>query len=148
MRHLVGGLEIVSGLLLVALMSVTGMDVIGRYLFDRPLPGAFEMTELLLAALVFAALPLVSRSGGHVEVDLLDSLLPPGARRALLWIGAAAAFCVLMVFAWRLVLHGLQQAGDGARSISLGIPFAPVSFFGAAGCAVAALFGLVRAIRA
>ena len=145
MLHLVRGLEILSGLLLLALMAVTVIDVVGRYLLDRPLPGAFETTELLLGALVFAALPLVGRAGGHVEVDLLDARLPARARRALAWAGAAVSALVLGVFAWRLAVLGVHQAEDGARSISLGIPFAPVAFLGAGACLLAAAFGLGRA---
>ena len=147
-RLVSGGLEIVSGLLLLALMSVTGVDVVGRYFLGAPLPGAFEMTELLLGALVFSALPLVGRTGGHVEVDLLATALPAAAARALLWMAAAVSAAVLAVFAWRLGAHGLGQAEDGARSISLGIPFAPLAFFGAASCLLAAILGLLRVHRA
>lgn len=147
MRIISGGLEIFSGLLLVALMLVTGVDVVGRYLFDAPLSGAFETTELLLGALVFAALPLVSRAGSHVEVDLLATLLPERIGARLLWLAALIAAGVLLVFAWRLLVLGLQQAEDGTRSISLGIPFAPIAIFGSVSCLVAAIFGFVRAAR-
>ncbi|RVV97526.1 TRAP transporter small permease [Mesobaculum littorinae] len=147
LRVLSGGLEILSGLLLIALMAVTGLDVIGRYLVDAPLPGAFELTEMILGALVFAALPLVGRSGGHVEVDLLTTLLPDRIGRGLLWLAAVVAAGVLLVFAWRLGALGLQQAEDGTRSISLGLPFAPLALFGAASCLCAAIFGFVRAAR-
>lgn len=146
-RIISGGLEIFSGLLLVALMLVTGIDVVGRYLFDAPLPGAFETTELLLGALVFAALPLVSRAGSHVEVDILATLLPERIGTRLLWLASVIAAGVLLVFAWRLLALGLQQAEDGTRSISLGIPFAPIAIFGAVSCLAAAIFGFVRVAR-
>lgn len=148
LRALAAALEAVSALLLVALMSVTVVDVIGRYAFDTPLPGAFEMTELLLGALVFAALPLVGRAGAHVEVDLLAGLLPPRLSAALLWIAGLVSAAVLAFFAWRLVHLGLQQHQDGTRSISLGIPFAPLAMFGAAACMLAAIYGILRARRA
>ncbi|WP_375261958.1 TRAP transporter small permease [Palleronia sp.] len=147
MRIITGGLEIFSGLLLVALMLVTGIDVVGRYLFDAPLPGAFETTELLLGALVFAALPLVSRAGSHVEVDLLATVLPERIGTYLLWLASVVAAGVLLVFAWRLLELGLQQAEAGTRSISLHIPFAPFAIFGAITCLVAAVFGFARVAR-
>lgn len=147
LRLLSGGLEIFSGLLLVTLMLITGVDVIGRYLFDVPLSGAFEMTELLLGALVFAALPLVSRAGGHVEVDLLATVLPERIGIYLLWLAAVVTAVVLLFFAWQLYGLGLRQAEDGTRSISLRIPFAPIAFFAAASCLVAAVFGFVLAAR-
>ncbi len=148
MRRIALALEALSAVLLIALMAVTGVDVVGRYLFDAPLPGAFETTELLLGAFVFAALPLVSREGGHVEVDLFAAFLPGRALRALGWFAAAAAAGTLGFFAWRLTVLGLHQWADGARSISLQIPFAPFAIFGAVACLLAAVYGLLRAWRA
>jgi len=137
-------LEAVSALLLVALMAITVIDVVGRYLLNAPLPGAFEMTELMLGALVFAALPLVSRAGSHVEVDLFVSLMPARAARALGLFAASVSALVLVYFAWRLGHLGVQQWHDGSRSVSLGVPFWPFAALGVAGCLMAAIFGFLR----
>ena len=40
--------------LLAGLVGLTVVDVIGRYWFNAPVSGAFEMTQLMLGALVFA----------------------------------------------------------------------------------------------
>ncbi|MDO5369539.1 TRAP transporter small permease subunit, partial [Paracoccus sp. (in: a-proteobacteria)] len=58
-----------AGLTLL-MVVVTCIDVVGRYLFNRPFGGAFEITQMSLAALVFVALPLTTRARAHVEVDL------------------------------------------------------------------------------
>ncbi len=139
-------LEALASLLLLGLMAVTGADVIGRYALNAPLPGAFELTEILLAALVFAALPLVGRAGGHVDVDILTDRLPGRARRAVALVVALLCAAILLVFAWRLGLLGGQQIADGMRSDSLHVPFGPLAWFGAGACALAAAFGLARAI--
>ncbi|SVA02719.1 uncharacterized protein METZ01_LOCUS55573, partial [marine metagenome] len=34
---------------LMLLMIITFFDVLGRYLFSAPLPGAFELTEIMMA---------------------------------------------------------------------------------------------------
>ena len=57
---------------MLTLVAVTVIDVIGRYFFDAPLPGAFELTQILLADLVLAALPMTTFKDSHVEVDLLS----------------------------------------------------------------------------
>ncbi len=140
-------LEALSAVLLVALIAVTAIDVVGRYLLNAPLSGAFEMTELMLGALVFAALPLVSRSGSHVEVDLLVTVLPERVNRALGFIAAGISALVLIYFAWRLGILGVQQWQEGSRSVSLGVPFWPFAALGVAGCLMAALFGVLRAVE-
>jgi TRAP-type C4-dicarboxylate transport system permease small subunit len=71
-------LEWLSIALLLGLMAVTGLNVIGRYFLNAPLRGAFELTEVLLAALVFSALPLVGRADEHVDVDIVTNFLPSG----------------------------------------------------------------------
>ena len=63
-------------LLLFCLMAITCADVIGRYFFGTPVYGAFEMTEMLLAALIFVGLPLVTLRNEHITVDLLDPVAP------------------------------------------------------------------------
>ena len=140
-------LEIVSGALLVSLMMVTGIDVIGRYLLNKPLTGAFELTELLLGALVFASLPLVSRAGGHVDVDLLVNSIPGRVRHVLNVMVGVLCATVLLFFAWRLWVLGVRQFADGAHSESLGVPFGLFAMFGAFTCVLAALFGLLREYR-
>ena len=50
-----------AAVLLFGLMGLTTADVIGRYVINSPLRGAFEITELLLLTLVFAGLPLASQ---------------------------------------------------------------------------------------
>ena len=70
-----------AAVLLLGLLAVTTADVIGRYIFNWPLRGAFEITELLLLALIFAGLPLVSRADEHVTLDFIDAALGQRGRR-------------------------------------------------------------------
>ena len=63
-----------AAVLLFGLMMLTTADVIGRYIFNWPLRGAFEITELLLLTLIFAGLPLASRADEHVTLDFIDML--------------------------------------------------------------------------
>ena len=59
---------------LAGLIGLTCVDVVARYAFNSPVNGAYELTELLLATLIFLALPLTTAAGEHIEVELLDGL--------------------------------------------------------------------------
>src|SRR5262245_52247681 len=72
-----------AAILLFCLMLLTTVDVIGRYIFNWPIRGAFETTELLLLALIFAGLPLASRADEHVTLDFIDMALSDGGRLLL-----------------------------------------------------------------
>lgn len=122
---LLGGL---AAIVLFAMMALTVVDVAGRYLFARPVPGAFELTQILLALLIFTGLPLVSARNGHVTISLADRWF--GARAGKIRDRAVALLCALVagVIAWRLwVLAGrLGDYGDIFEFI--GLPKAPLAY--------------------
>lgn len=133
-----------SALLILMLIGVTCFDVVGRYLFNSPFGGAYELTQMLLAALVFVALPLTSVDGGHVEVDLALHLLSRPLQRLLGRLAGAVSALALAYFAYRLVLIGIDQLHDGTRSASLALPMAPLAFLAAASCAVSSIAMILR----
>jgi len=68
-------LELIAALTLFFLMALTCADVFGRYFLDNAVDGATELTEMGIAILVFAELPIVTWRGGHVVVDILDKMM-------------------------------------------------------------------------
>src|SRR5574338_449932 len=74
-------LGLLSTVTLFAMMVLTVVDVIGRYILNAPLHGAYELTEVLLALVVFGAAPLVTRRGTHVTTSLFDDRMGPGVKR-------------------------------------------------------------------
>jgi TRAP-type transport system small permease protein len=136
----------VAGALLLTMMLLTVADVIGRYLFNSPLPGATELTELLLAAVIFLGLPAVCMEDGHVKVDILVDHI--SAKLAPL-LGLAATLLstlALCLIAWRLWTQGGDIAEYGEITSTLKIPVAPVAYFAAITTGLAALITLAHAI--
>ncbi len=131
-------------LLLAGLTGLTMVDVIGRYWFDAPLTGAFELTQLMLCALIFAALPLTTAAGEHIEVDLFYSRMPRGLQSFVHLLGAGISALVLGVIAWRLAEHALRLAHDGSVTNALAVPLAPLAWFAALLAALSAALALLR----
>lgn len=145
---LVGLCSGAAGILLFILMMITVIDVSGRYFLNSPLPGGFELTEFIMAAIVYTGLPPVSRRDGHIAIDLLDEvtpqrLVPP--RNILVHVACLACFGV---FAWRLFLLGRQIAEDGDVTEYLRLPQAPIIYLGAFFCAIAAVVHLAKMFEA
>lgn len=69
-------IQILISILLFSLMLITVIDVVGRYIFDMPLLGSVELTELILGAIIFCCLPLISWDKEHINVDILENWLP------------------------------------------------------------------------
>lgn len=75
------GVSMVLVIMLSAMVLLTFTDVIGRRLFNTPVFGANDITEHLMAIIVFSGLPLLTLQRGHLSIDLLDTwLLKPGFR--------------------------------------------------------------------
>lgn len=51
------------------------VDVIGRY-FGSPLSGARDISQMAMVVLVFGAMALCDRLGGHISVDIFESSFP------------------------------------------------------------------------
>jgi len=143
-RALDVGLGGCCAFLLTGLVGLTVVDVIGRYLFGAPLAGAFELTQLMLGTLVFAALPLTTLSGEHVEVDLAYVASPDSLKTIMRWLSGLASAAVLWAIAWRLVVYSARLAGDEAVTNALVVPLAPLGWFAAAMAALSGLLALVR----
>ncbi len=79
----------------MAMASLTFVDVIGRYFFNRPVNGAQEIIEILLGMTIFTALPVVTMREGHITVDFIQNVfvgMAESIRRAVVHISTAFAF--------------------------------------------------------
>lgn len=123
------GLERLCGLLaaaaLFAIMVLTLVDVSGRKLLSQSVPGSLELTELLMVAVIFAGLPLVSLRGEHVVFDSLDRFLPAAVRRAQVALLDAVCAVLLAGVAVLLWTKAGQMAEYGDTTSQLGIALAP-----------------------
>jgi TRAP-type C4-dicarboxylate transport system permease small subunit len=134
-----------AAILLFCLMSVTTVDVIGRYILNWPLRGGFELTELLLLTLIFAGLPLVSRADEHVTLDFIDGLLGERGRTLLRRLVDIVCGLIILGLAWRVYIKAGKIAGYGDTTDVLQILVGPFVYFMAVMVAVTAIVHLVRA---
>lgn len=138
-------LGIAASVLLVCMMVLTFADVVGRYLLNKPIRGAFELTELALLVLIFAGLPLVSHADEHVTMDFIDRVLPPAGRRALVRLVHALCAAIMFFLTWQVWIKAGKIAGYGDTTDVLRIAVGPFVYFMDA---MIALTGLVHVYKA
>jgi TRAP-type C4-dicarboxylate transport system permease small subunit len=122
-------LGIAASALLFGMMVLTFFDVVGRYLLNRPIRGAFEITELGLLVLIFAGLPLVSHADEHVTMDFIDRILPE--RIVHVWIRVMHAICAAIMFflAWQVWIKANRIASYSDTTDVLRITIGPFVYF-------------------
>ena len=141
------GLDACAVTIILAMVGVTCVDVIGRYVFHAPLQGAYELNEILLPALVFLALPGVTWRDAHVKVSLADELLGTKAKAVRACVFNLLSAGALLVLAWHLGLLAARKAAIGESASSLGIELAPVAYLVAGTVALSALCLVLRCVR-
>ncbi|MDF0595364.1 TRAP transporter small permease [Psychromarinibacter halotolerans] len=97
------GLSAILGTLgLLAELVVILIDVIGRAL-GSPLYGAQDVTTMSMVILVFGAMALCDRAGGHISVDLLENRFPGWLNRILDIVSALFGAVIFAALAWTVM---------------------------------------------
>jgi tripartite ATP-independent transporter DctM subunit len=100
-------------------------DVFLRYLFNRPIAGSVEVTELMLVVIIFLGIPYTQLYKGHVSMDLITSLLQPRARVVMDTLTASLSTGLFILLALRSSVNVQWFMHTNAESGTLGIPYTP-----------------------
>jgi TRAP-type C4-dicarboxylate transport system permease small subunit len=138
-------LGVAAAAILFCMMTLTFVDVVARYILNRPIRGGFELTELMLLVLIFAGLPLVTHAREHVTVDLIDRLLGSRARALQQRAVDAAGAARMLFLAWQMLLKAGKIAAYGDTTDVLRILVGPFVYFMAAMIGLSALIHLFQA---
>jgi len=147
-RRADAALGIAASAILFCMMTLTFVDVVLRYVFNRPLRGGFEVTELMLLVLIFAGLPLVTHANEHVTMDLIDRWLSARARDALSRVMEALGAALMFALTWFMWIKAQRIAGYGDTTDVLRIAVGPFVYFMVAMILLSGLIHLYRAFAA
>ena len=145
-RHADSLLGAAASTILMAMMLLTVVDVVARYVFNRPLAGAFEVTELMLLVLIFAGLPLVTYADEHAVMDFIDRLLSPRARRLLQRCVQLASAAVMFLLTWLIWLKADRIWAYRDATDVLRILYGPFVYFMAITIGIAGLIHLYKGL--
>lgn len=107
----------------VLLMAIVGtLDVLGTLLFDRPLPGAYELIQTLLVAAVVLPMAFAQRQGRHIRVTIFLEMMPDRIRRGIDILNAVLNLSLFALVAWFGWVAGIKSTLIGEFTSGL-IPF-------------------------
>ena len=127
------------------MMAVTFVDVVGRQVFDRPLPAAFEFTRILLGLMVFVGLPVVTGHNEHITIGLFNGLFRPRAQRIKRAIVAMICAGLTVFLAWELWKQAAKLDKLNEKFMFLQIKLAPFVYVMAALSVLTVFVFLARA---
>lgn len=134
-RAITGGLAALNlwmgyaaGLLVVVSALILSGEVLARYLFNSPSDWALELCIYMLIASTFLAAAYTLGARAHVNIEIVDAMLPAGMnrwRRLLADLGAAGLCGFVAVNAWRLATVAWSEGwvSNSTWGAKLWIPF-------------------------
>jgi len=99
-------LALIAGIGIIAMILITGMEVVGRYFLNRPFHWVLEINEYIMVFAAFLGMAYTMQVGGHVAVDVIYKLYSEQNKHI-----AELIVAVLSLIVWAiLTLKGLQQS--------------------------------------
>lgn len=111
----------------VILLVMVVADVTCRTLFNYPLMGVIEFTELLMVVLALTV-PMAAIEKRHLRIDTFVNLLPLRGQVILSCITHVISFGVYLVMGWQTYKFALYSKGLGQSTSLLHIPRYPFLF--------------------
>ncbi len=108
-------------LLLALCLFVTG-SVMARWLFDAPLAGDVEITQMTCALAIAACLPYAQMKNAHVIVDFFTQNLRARTRARMDTVSALILALIAAGLAWRSVVGVMDTRRMEEISMVLGWP--------------------------
>jgi len=148
-------LALAGGAVLLCIIVLTCVSIIGRALvpFDigvGPIRGIYDMTEIGMAAAIFAFLPWAHLNEAHARVDLFQPVMPKPVNLLLDLAFNLGMLVVAAVGTWRLYLGMQDKLSFGETTLIAQIPVwqgYAASLLGAVGFIIVAVFCVLRSGR-
>ena len=122
-----GYLNVIAGVSLTLLMSLTILDVVLRG-FGKPIVGTYELVALLGAVAIGFSMPKTALVRGHIYVDFFIAAFSRTVRNGFNIATRLLVFLLLFFTGWNLFKYAGDLHRSGEVSLTLQLPFYPVAY--------------------
>ncbi|MFZ4452734.1 TRAP transporter small permease [Salibacterium aidingense] len=154
LRKIDEGIDILSTILhhianavLCFIMVLISFDVIGRYFFNQPITGSFELTELGSAILVFFTFAIAHKYKEHIAIGFLVDKFPDKMKSVIEGAIELLVFVVIFLMSWQIYNDAVRMMGRGTTTSDLGLPVYPFIMLIGAGSFLFGLMALASSVK-
>lgn len=145
----------IAMVILLLLMFLTVGDVIGRYLVGfvpgfGPIPGAFELTEFMLAIAVLTAIGYTQVKGEHISIDIFTSKFSPRLQSIIDSLTNFFSLVIFVLVTWQTVKYAqlLYESHDVSGVLRVPVyPFLIVAAIGSLMFCLAMLSSFLKSLK-
>ncbi|HEY3920135.1 MAG TPA: TRAP transporter large permease subunit [Stellaceae bacterium] len=135
-------IAIVAVVGMLALSLLTTVDVSLRYFFSAPIPGLDEATQLIMAVIVSASLPIGIATRNHIAIDFFRRPIGPQFQAVLEAVGDALILGMMVLLTLRFGAYAERLTLRHDITTIIALPLAPFWW------AVTVLLGVCAAMQA
>ncbi|PSL48479.1 TRAP-type C4-dicarboxylate transport system permease small subunit [Salsuginibacillus halophilus] len=140
-------LHYLSNTILLFMTFLITFNVIGRYFFNQPILGAFELTEQSSALLVFFALAVTHQYKEHIAIGFLVDKLSVKLRHSIEGIIEVVIFIVVLVMSWAVLQEAFRMMNRGVTTSDLSLVVYPFIIVASAGLLIFALTAFTNSLK-
>lgn len=133
--------------MLLAMMFLGAADVIGRYLFNNPIKGAMEGSQLLMAGVALLCWGYTQATKSHISIDLFI-LRYPARLQAI--IGIASLILTIVVFGlitWQSMLLAIEAYEQHRMLDNIPFPLFPFKLMVPIGAFILCIESIIQLIQ-
>lgn len=110
---------------ILALMLLAVAQILGRTLFNSPIPGFIDLTEQAMAVFAFAGIAYCQRVGGHIRMEIVLSHFKGRAQWIAELVGVVMIWLVVTALIYGSWFHFERSFQIGDSTIDVGLPTWP-----------------------
>ncbi|WP_417626230.1 TRAP transporter small permease [Pararhodobacter aggregans] len=142
-------LALLGAIATIALMLHVAADITLRNLTNRPIPATFEVvTNYYMVALAFIPLAWVEKSGGMVQVEVLEGFMSPFVKRLsdrIVSLISMVVYAVLAYVTWQVAIRN-SATGSFLMANNVRVLTWPAYWIPPLGFGLAALVTFIRLV--
>lgn len=124
-RRIENVISVIGMVMLMALMLLGASDVVGRYVFNHPITGAVEISEVLMGMVVFLAWGYTMARREHISVDILFNHYPPRVQTIASFVMLLLTLVLFSLIVWQAGTKAMLDWEQGRLLKMIPIPVAP-----------------------
>ena len=140
---------VIAAFVLALMMLLTVFDVIGRYFFNRPIKGTWELVGLLLVCAGTWGLAYCQMEKAHINITILFDSFSRKIQVVLQIFACVIGFIGFGVISWQTYILGASYftMTRGNVTDTLGLPYAPFLWMLSIGAGMMGLILIVDIIN-
>ena len=118
-------INVISMATTVFLMATICVDVVTGNIFNRPIPGVYELCQVILTVLVFTSWAYTQSKHGHIHVTMFVAMMPQKLRFFCFAVTSYLSTAIMVIATYAVWIITWDKKASAECTGTLQIPYWP-----------------------